>query len=88
MMAEGGTSFGATAGALVAWVSRSVHACQICLSCPCPLPLIPSTPDTTSPPQSQANTFEHQGGPVTTSLAELSDGVRVAEILHDMYVGI
>ena len=43
------------------------------------------------PNHQQANTFEpppsqQQQAVVTGSLAELSDGVRVAEMLHDMYV--
>jgi hypothetical protein len=34
----------------------------------------------------QANTFEG-ASPAAVGLAELADGVRVAEMLHDMYVG-
>ena len=40
-----------------------------------------------TPTPTQANTFEAAGGGAPAAgLAGLTDGVRVAEMLHDMYV--
>ncbi len=88
------SDFEAKAAALVAWVSPSVllkKQARFTSPDSIPPPLSHFTFYLPRPNHQQANTFEpppsqQQQAVVTGSLAELSDGVRVAEMLHDMYV--